>query len=100
MSQVSNATNPSPAQVGDAPDAAQAPNVSAPKCPYPGVLACGACCGYSPCQLEWFRPCDAEGGCWDRATCGGCEDFIAPPTRGPFLAFWLSEISRSDGGAP
>lgn len=32
------------------------------------------CCGHSPCTLEWYRPCDAIGGCWDRSTCNGCAE--------------------------
>lgn len=42
-------------------------------CSYPTLQKTGQCCGQSPCQLMTHRPCDAEGGCWDRATCGNCE---------------------------
>lgn len=43
------------------------------QCGFPVVAACGGCCGHSPCDLEWYRPCDEQGGCIDRATCGGCD---------------------------
>lgn len=42
------------------------------ECPYPVVTKMGACCGHSPCDLEWYYPCEAEGGCADRSTCPGC----------------------------
>ena len=35
------------------------------------------CCASNPCILEFYRPCEAEGGCWDRSTCNGaygCEE--------------------------
>lgn len=42
-------------------------------CPYPVVLGLGMCCGNaSDCDMRFWRPCDATGGCLDRATCGGC----------------------------
>lgn len=41
-------------------------------CQWPVVVAAGMCCSHDPCDLEWERPCDAMGGCWDRATCGDC----------------------------
>lgn len=42
-------------------------------CPWPVVKSCGGCCGHSPCDLEWYWPCAEQGGCIDRATCGGCQ---------------------------
>lgn len=42
-------------------------------CPYQVVYNQGICCGHDPCTLEWERPCEAEGGCWDRSTCPGCD---------------------------
>lgn len=49
-------------------------------CGYPVIYDMGQCCGHIPCTLEWRRPCDAEGGCWDRSTCPGCEEPVWPAT--------------------
>jgi hypothetical protein len=54
-----------PAQPGDR-------MVRAP-CDYPIIYDTGNCCGTTPCSMRWYRPCDAEGGCWDRSTCPGYE---------------------------
>jgi hypothetical protein len=42
-------------------------------CPYPVLEGSGQCCR-TKCTIEWRRPCDAQGGCLDRQTCGGCEE--------------------------
>ena len=47
-------------------------------CPYPVIAGMSRCCGNKPCTLEWSRPCDATGGCLDRATCGGCDEPVFP----------------------
>lgn len=47
-------------------------------CENPGLAASGRCCGKSPCIIQWYRPCDEQGGCWDRATCNDCSEPIVP----------------------
>lgn len=42
-------------------------------CEWPVIHGMGQCCGDTPCSVQWVRPCSAEGGCWDRATCPGCD---------------------------
>ena len=42
------------------------------QCDFPVLADIGQCCGEQPCSVEIYYPCEAEGGCWDRSTCGGC----------------------------
>lgn len=48
------------------------------RCDYPAVQAAGMCCGAYPCDLEWYHPCEREGGCWDFQTCGNCAEPVYP----------------------
>lgn len=50
-------------------------------CEFPVVERTGGCCGTDPCSLEWEWPCEAEGGCLDRATCGGCATPVWPASK-------------------
>ena len=52
-------------------------------CPYPVLQRAGRCCGATPCGVTWERPCDAQGGCIDRSTCGGCEEPVFPKSAAP-----------------
>lgn len=47
-------------------------------CPYPVLKNAGGCCGHSPCDVQWHRPCEELGGCWDRSTCGDCAEPVYP----------------------
>lgn len=44
------------------------------ECPWPVVAGCGLCCLGDPCDLIFRWSCDAQGGCFDRSTCGGCDE--------------------------
>ncbi len=71
----------------------------ADQCPYPAVDNAGMCCEHNPCDLEWYRPCDRVGGCWERSTCAGCDEPVWP---GPSNLFWTQPaeprmIPRRDG---
>lgn len=59
-----------------APDLQGVHRMSAADCLFPpGSPFADRCCGQqSSCALEMYRPCDADGGCWDRSTCAGCDE--------------------------
>jgi len=42
-------------------------------CLYPVLNGREECCNDDPCTVEWVYLCSLSGGCWDRATCPGCE---------------------------
>jgi hypothetical protein len=73
------------------------PNPIPAACVYPAAAsALGHCCGDTPCSLEWIRECDTHGGCWDRGTCGGCDEPVFKQDKDPVIAQHLAFHLHSD----
>jgi hypothetical protein len=66
-----------------AQDQKELPEATMHVCHYPVLQRAGRCCGVNPCGVTWERPCDAQGGCIDRSTCGGCEEPVFPKIAAP-----------------